>query len=80
MAQVIRGDDCNFNKPLASRGLISYRYRGRFGWIMIGAHSDIAALAEAQRSTDFPVSLAELQVWEGESGMYVDCCPAEVQL
>jgi hypothetical protein len=25
------------NKPLAAAGLTSYRYKGRYGWIMIGA-------------------------------------------
>lgn len=40
------------NKPMAADGLISYRYRGRYGWIMIGASTDTEALSEAQRSTD----------------------------
>lgn len=46
-------------KPLADHGLTSYRYRGRYGWIMIGA------LREARRSTDYPVTLDKLEIWNG---------------
>lgn len=51
--------------PLASEGLTSYRYRGRFGWIMIGAIDVFVALREASRSTDDPVTIDRLQVWNG---------------
>ena len=34
------------NKPLAAHGLISYRYAGNYGWIMIGATDHAAALSE----------------------------------
>ena len=37
-------------KPLAVSGLISYRYEGIFGYIMIGAKNDQEALREADRS------------------------------
>jgi hypothetical protein len=29
-----------WDKPCAMRGLTSYRYAGRYGWIMIGAVDD----------------------------------------
>ena len=52
-------------KPLADHGLTSYRYRGRYGWIMIGAKDDTDALREARRSTDYPVTLDKLEIWNG---------------
>jgi hypothetical protein len=54
-----------YNRPLAAPGLISYRYRGRYGWIMIGAKHDKDALIEAQRSTDDPVTADRLEKWSG---------------
>lgn len=54
------------DRPLADKGLISYRAKGNFGWIMIGAKDDNGALREAQRSTDKPITLADLQIWDGE--------------
>lgn len=56
-------DTCN--KPLAAPGLLSYRYRGRYGWIMIGAKDDSDALREAQQSTADPVIIDRLQRWKG---------------
>ena len=53
------------DKPMASKGLISYRYRGRYGWIMIGAKDDNDALREAQRSTSDKVTMDNLQIWKG---------------
>jgi hypothetical protein len=53
------------DKPMASKGLISYRYRGRYGWIMIGAKDDNDALREAQRSTSDKVTMNNLQIWKG---------------
>lgn len=38
------------DKPLAVAGLTSYRYRGAYGWIMIGAKDTADALREANRS------------------------------
>lgn len=52
-------------RPLAAAGLTSYRYRGPFGWIMIGAMDDEDALREASRSTSGTVALANLQRWDG---------------
>lgn len=60
------------DRPLAALGLISYRYRGNFGWIMIGAKNHSDALREAGRSvtppfndTDNRPQLANLQMWNG---------------
>jgi hypothetical protein len=54
------------NKPCASPNLQSFRYRGRYGWIMIGAHDVLDALREAARSTGGNVTLQSLQEWDGE--------------
>ena len=53
------------DRPLAAPGLTSYRYAGRYGWIMIGATDDAGALREAQRSTRDAVTADRLQVWGG---------------
>lgn len=53
------------DKPMAAHGLTSYRYKGRYGWIMIGAKDDNDALNEAQRSTSDKVTMENLQVWKG---------------
>lgn len=61
------------DRPLADHGLTSYRYRGRFGWIMIGAHNDDDALRSAQRSMtecDGP-TWDRLQVWSTAHDRYV---------
>lgn len=55
----------NHNKPLAANGFTSYRYAGRYGWIMIGASDDADALSEAKRSTDDPIQANRLQRWNG---------------
>jgi hypothetical protein len=53
-------------RPLAARGLISYRLKGPYGWIMIGATDHDDALREAARSTQAPAREA-LEVWNGET-------------
>lgn len=53
------------DKPLAVAGLTSYRYRGHYGWIMIGAKDHTDALREASRSTD-GVCIDNMQVWDGK--------------
>jgi hypothetical protein len=58
------------NKPCAAKGLISYRYKGRFGWIMIGARDNEDALNEAGRSTDDEIKGENLQIWDG--ARYID--------
>lgn len=52
------------DRPLAAKGLISYRCRGRYGWIMIGAKDDADAMREALRS-DPEAKRDNLQVWSG---------------
>lgn len=61
-------DTCD--KPLAAPGLTSYRYRGRYGWIMIGASDDADALREAARSTGTLTSRAMLETWDAEAKKY----------
>lgn len=51
-------------RPCAAPGLTSYRYKGLYGWIMIGAKDDLDALNEARRSTG-AVTPDRLQVWNG---------------
>lgn len=60
------------SRPLAAKGLRSYRHPGTFGWVMIGATSDADALREAGRSVAHP-SLQQLQRWNGSS--YEHCVP-----
>lgn len=55
-------------RPCAAPGLISYRARGNYGWIMIGAADDADAMREAMRSTHAPTNL---QRWDGTA--YVPC-------
>jgi hypothetical protein len=57
------------DRPLAAKGLISYRAKGRYGYIMIGAKDDSDAWNEAKRSTDSPT---ELEVWNGERYISVE--------
>ena len=52
-------------RPCASPGLLSYRYRGRYGWIMIGARDDADALNEATRSQGPAAGLSGLQKGNG---------------
>jgi hypothetical protein len=54
----------HWDRPCAAEGLTSYRCRGRYGWIMIGARSSEEAMCEAARSTDKP-ERSSLQVWDG---------------
>ena len=56
--------DDRTNMPLADFGLTSYRYKGRYGWIMIGAKNHKDALVQAGRSTD-EVAAKNLQIWDG---------------
>jgi len=52
------------NKPLVAPPYTSYRCRGRYGWIMIGAMSTAEAWQEAQRSS-LAEYLSSLQIWDG---------------
>ena len=63
----ILADACSFiDRNCAAAGLLGYRYRGRFGWIMIGARDRADALREAGRSTDGVIDPLLLEVWNGE--------------
>ena len=59
------------DKPMASKGLQSYRYKGRFGYIMIGARDDAQALREAGRSTTDTIDPAKLERWNGKTYEFV---------
>jgi hypothetical protein len=52
------------DRPLAAKGLTSYRLRGRYGWVMVGARDHKDAMREAARSTQEPKP-ENLQVWNG---------------
>ena len=55
------------DQPLAAPGLASYRYRGRYGWVMIGALGDADAITQAQRSvSDHTATPDRLQRWTGQ--------------
>ena len=54
------------DKPLAAHGLTSYRYKGRYGFVMIGAKDDADALREAQRSLTWDKATPDkLEKWSG---------------
>ena len=57
-------DDSFVNRPCAAAGLTSYRCRGRYGWIMIGARDHEDAMVQARRSSD-AVQRSGLEVWNG---------------
>ena len=59
------------NKPLAIKTLKSYRYKGRYGYIMIGATDSQDALREASRSTDSKVTIDNLEAWDCSKYMYI---------
>lgn len=52
------------DRPMAAKGLISYRCRGIFGWIMIGAHDHEDAFREALRSSG-AAKRETLEIWDG---------------
>ena len=54
-----------FEQALAVAPLKSYRYIGKYGFIMIGAKDDADGLVEAYRSTNCQANRANLQVWDG---------------
>ena len=60
------------NKPLAAAGLTSYRYPGRYGYVMLGATGTDDALNEANRSLSTEQAVAEkLEVWSTEFSRYI---------
>lgn len=58
------------SKPLAAPGLLSYRCKSAFGWIMIGAKDDDDAFVQAKRS-NVKAKREDLQIWNGST--YVSC-------
>lgn len=59
-----RGDLGLQDRPLASKGLTSYRLKMPHGYVMIGAKDNAEAMREAGRSVDRPERFA-LEVWDG---------------
>lgn len=61
------------DRPCAAQGLTSYRYKGPFGFIMIGAIDSNDAMRQAQRSLSSGApSPCALQVWDDNRGTYVN--------
>jgi hypothetical protein len=60
------------DKPMAAKGLKSYRYKGRYGHIMIGAKDHNDALNEAKRSTSGNTSMDNLEIWDDKEKKYVN--------
>jgi hypothetical protein len=58
------------DRPLAAAGLISYRCKSPYGWIMIGAKDHDDAMREARRSNP-AVSRDGLQVWDATTRQYI---------
>lgn len=52
------------DKPLATKGMTSYRCRSPFGWIMIGARDSDDAMRQARLSNE-AASREDLQIWDG---------------
>jgi hypothetical protein len=63
-----------WEKPCADRGLISYRYNGPFGYVMIGAKDDDDAYRQASRSIEQLPDRQLLQVWRNDQ--YVNVAQA----
>jgi hypothetical protein len=59
------------DKPLATGGLKSYRYKGRYGHIMIGAKDHGDAMNEAKRSTGNQISQEDLEMYDDKLKKYV---------
>ena len=57
--------------PHAAPGLDSYRVKGRFGWILVGANSATDALREGGRSSD-AIQPETLEVWAGDRFLAVE--------
>jgi hypothetical protein len=57
------------NSPLADKGLKSYRLKGRYGHVMIGAKDHDDAMRQAARSTDNP-KRENLEEWDEEANSY----------
>lgn len=53
-------------KPRADKGYKTYRYKGRYGYVTIGANNKTEALKEAERSIDGKADAANLEELKGE--------------
>ena len=62
--------DKHMDKPMAAKPYTSYRCRGAYGWIMIGAMGTQDAMSEARRSYSL-AKRGDLQVWDGNK--YIPC-------
>jgi hypothetical protein len=58
------------DKALAALGLISYRCKSQYGWIMIGARDDDDAYSEALRSSSV-ARREDFEVWDSKAECYV---------
>ena len=58
-------------RPCAAAGLTSFRYKGRYGFIMIGATNTEDALREARRSVTGPATVNNLDIWDAETARYL---------
>jgi hypothetical protein len=58
------------NRPCAAAPLISYRYRGAYGFVMIGATDDADAMFQAHRSTVAAGDWSKLEVWDKVADAY----------
>ena len=58
-------------RPCAAAGLTSFRYKGRYGFIMIGATNTEDALREARRSITGPATVNNLDIWDAEAARYL---------
>ena len=56
--------------PCADRGFESYRYKARFGWVMIGAVGVEDALSEASRSINGQATIDNLQIYSEDTCQY----------
>lgn len=60
------------NRACAAPGLVSFRYRQPYGFVMIGAPDAAGAMAEARRSILSEPDPAKLEVWDGQKyGAYI---------
>jgi hypothetical protein len=58
------------NKPMAAKGLVSYRYKGNYGYVMIGATDHTDAKKEAERSISSKFDVNNLEVWNTKTKKY----------
>ena len=58
------------DKPMAAKGLLSYRIKGPYGYIMIGAKDNDDAWNEAQRSSK-KIDKDHLEKWDEKKQKYI---------